>query len=70
MRFCNLHAPAAAVVAMLLASFSAAGQAPAAKLPEEVSRGGTLFLQQCGFCHGRDAGGVMFAWALPESLVH
>jgi cytochrome c oxidase cbb3-type subunit 3 len=57
MRFCNLHAPAAAAVAMLMASFSAAGQAPADKLPEEVSRGGVLFLQQCGFCHGRDAGG-------------
>src|SRR5580658_264600 len=56
-RFCNMHVPAAAGVAMLLACFSAAGQVPAAKLPEEVSRGGMLFLQQCGFCHGRDAGG-------------
>ena len=30
------------------------GQSPDAALAE---RGGTLFLQQCSFCHGRDAGG-------------
>ena len=33
---------------------SAFGQSPDAAL---VERGGTLFLQQCSFCHGRDAGG-------------
>ena len=32
---------------------SAFGQSPDAAL----ERGGTLFLQQCSFCHGRDAGG-------------
>lgn len=25
--------------------------------PEQVKSGGSLFVQQCGFCHGRDAGG-------------
>lgn len=39
--------------AALLAAGAAFGQSPDAA----AQRGGTLFLQQCSFCHGRDAGG-------------
>jgi cytochrome c oxidase cbb3-type subunit 3 len=33
------------------------GSVPFAAAQSPVERGGPLFLQQCGFCHGRDAGG-------------
>jgi mono/diheme cytochrome c family protein len=36
--------------AMVLTAMSLDGQSAA-------ERGGPIFLQQCGFCHGRDAGG-------------
>jgi cytochrome c oxidase cbb3-type subunit III len=43
------------VIAALWASVSLlSGQTPDAA---QVERGGGLFLQQCSFCHGRDAGG-------------
>ncbi len=46
----------------LAASSLAAGQsvnkaAPAVYAPATIATGGTLFLQHCAFCHGRDAGG-------------
>lgn len=51
-RPCNL--PAAFLAAVLAAS----GQIPkTAATPGRIQAGGTLFIQHCGFCHGRDAGG-------------
>ncbi|HXJ93509.1 MAG TPA: c-type cytochrome [Terriglobia bacterium] len=51
----------AAAAAVLLAGVSLAAQAPKtaspAVTPGLVESGGSLFIQRCAFCHGRDAGG-------------
>src|SRR5689334_13117990 len=56
---------------------SSAGQAPAAAKPaaespvsaEQLQAGKSLFAAQCGFCHGRDAGGGESGPDLMESAI-
>ena len=50
----RFHSSVLVSAVLLLAASLASGQDPKAA---EAERGGGLFLQQCSFCHGRDAGG-------------
>jgi cytochrome c oxidase cbb3-type subunit 3 len=47
--------------AILMCALSAAAQNPKPAAPQyppaQLQAGGSLFIQHCGFCHGRDAGG-------------
>jgi cytochrome c oxidase cbb3-type subunit 3 len=45
-------------LALLAGALLAAAQTPKPAYPAgQIQAGGSLFLQNCGFCHGRDAGG-------------
>ncbi len=53
----NTKLPLALLAGALLASAQAPKPATPAYPPALLQAGGSLFIQNCGFCHGRDAGG-------------
>lgn len=71
LRFCYLGAICGIVVAVPTVLFGQSAQssqaAPQSESQAMVSTGRSLFMQNCAFCHGRDAGGGETGPSLTES---